>query len=199
VVCQAAGTCLKEKLLIALGALWACGPGILELGGAGSDAGPDAGPVPPSAEAQAWLDAQNLIRRNVSPQPATPLPPLSWSSAAAAVAQAWADGCNYQHNSGRGTRGENIAANAPPGTWSPATVVNAWASEASDYDYASNSCAAGKVCGHYTQLVWRDTLRVGCGHQICSINSPFGSQSPRWEFWVCDYEPPGNYVGQRPY
>jgi hypothetical protein len=154
---------------------------------------------PPPAEAQAWLDAHNSIRRNVSPQPTTPLSPLSWSAAAAAVAQAWADGCTYQHNAGRGTRGENIAANAPPGTWSPATVVNAWASEASDYDYASNTCAAGKVCGHYTQLVWRDTVRVGCGHRICSVNSPLGAQLPNWEFWVCDYEPPGNYVGQRPY
>jgi pathogenesis-related protein 1 len=195
VVCEAAGTCLKKKPLIILGALCSCAQGVFDPGGA---PGPDAGPPP--AEAQAWLDAHNAIRRNVSPQPATPLPPLTWSSSAAAVAQAWADGCTYQHNAGRGTRGENIAANTPPGTWSPATVVNLWASEASDYDYASNSCAAGKVCGHYTQLVWRDTLRVGCAHRICSVNSPFPqAQTSSWEFWVCDYEPPGNYVGQRPY
>ncbi|KAE8681937.1 hypothetical protein F3Y22_tig00111280pilonHSYRG00063 [Hibiscus syriacus] len=23
-------------------------------------------------------------------------------------------------------------------------------------------CASGKVCGHYTQVVWRDSVRLGC-------------------------------------
>ena len=152
---------------------------------------------PPTAEAQAWLDAHNAVRRNAQPAPSPALPALSWSADAASVAQAWAGGCTYQHNAGRGQRGENIAANAPPGSWTLQNVVDAWAGEASDYDYATNTCASGKECGHYTQIVWRDTLRVGCGHQVCASNSPFGSGS--WEFWVCDYEPPGNYVGQKPY
>ena len=106
--------------------------------------------------------------------------------------------CTYQHNAGRGTRGENIAANAPAGGWSLQGVVAAWAGEAKDYDYASNTCASGKVCGHYTQLVWRDTLRVGCAHSVCTTNSPFPGQT-NWDFWVCDYEPPGNFIGQKPY
>ncbi|MEM6522020.1 MAG: CAP domain-containing protein, partial [Cyanobacteria bacterium P01_C01_bin.70] len=42
-------------------------------------------------------------------------------------------------------------------------VVAAWVAEKADYDYASNSCASGKVCGHYTQIVWRETTAVGCG------------------------------------
>jgi hypothetical protein len=78
-------------------------------------------------------------------------------------------------------------------------MVGAWAAEASDYDYARNTCAAGKVCGHYTQLVWRATTRVGCATQVCDRNSPFGSRFPTWQLWVCNYAPPGNYVGQRPY
>ena len=153
----------------------------------------------PSADAQAWVDLQNAVRRNPQPPPSSPLPPLTWSSGAAAVAQAWADGCTYQHNSGRGDRGENIAASAPPGNWMIADVVSAWARETQDYDYASNTCASGKQCGHYTQIVWRDTLRAGCAHRVCNANSPFGAQLPSWDFWVCDYEPPGNWVGQRPY
>ena len=153
----------------------------------------------PSAEAQSWLDLQNAVRRNPQPPPASALPALTWSSTAATVAQGWADGCNYQHNAGRGDRGENIAASAPPGRWDIADVVGAWAGEAHDYDYGSNSCAAGKQCGHYTQIVWRDTLRAGCAHRVCNANSPFGAQLPAWDFWVCDYEPPGNFVGQRPY
>jgi hypothetical protein len=77
--------------------------------------------------------------------------------------------------------------------------VAAWGGEASFYDYATNSCSAGKDCGHYTQIVWRDSVRAGCAHHTCTTNSPFGAQNPSWDFWVCDYEPPGNVVGQRPY
>jgi pathogenesis-related protein 1 len=163
-----------------------------------ADAGAGSGAAP-AADAQAWLDLHNAVRRDAQPPPSPPLPALTWSAGAAAVAQAWADRCLYQHNQGRGDRGENIAASAPPGHWSIADVVRAWASEAQDYDYASNTCAAGKQCGHYTQIVWRTTLRVGCAHRVCDVNSPFGGQLPSWDFWVCDYEPPGNWVGQRPY
>lgn len=164
------------------------------------NAGPDAGaPPPPTAEAQAWLDAQNLVRKNAQPPPPAPLPELTWSDDAARVAQAWADGCVYQHNQNRGFRGENIAANAPPSSWKLQDVVGAWAGEAGFYDHAGNTCASGKECGHYTQLVWRDTARVGCAHRTCAANSPFGARFPSWELWVCDYEPPGNWVGQKPY
>src|SRR5919202_1513766 len=117
-----------------------------------------------------------------SDSPAAPETPPS------SEAQAWLDA----HNAGRGTRGENIAANAPPGSLDLAGVVNAWASEAQYYDYSRNTCASGQQCGHYTQIVWRDTLRVGCAHRTCQSNSPFGPGAPAWDFWVCDYEPPGN-------
>jgi pathogenesis-related protein 1 len=185
---------MRVPALLASVLLAACMPGL--------DAGPEAGPGDvgaPSADAQAWLDRHNEVRRGAQPPPSPPLPELTWSSGAAAVAQAWADGCSYQHNPGRGDRGENIAASAPPGRWGIADVVGAWAGEMQDYDYASNTCPAGKQCGHYTQIVWRNTLRVGCAHRICESNSPFGPQAPSWDFWVCDYEPPGNWVGQRPY
>ncbi len=153
----------------------------------------------PTQEAQAWLDAHNAVRRSPQPPPSSPLPALGWSDAAASVAAAWAANCVYLHNANRGQRGENIAANAPPGHWQLGDAVAAWASEAPDYDYASNTCVAGKECLHYTQLVWASTLRVGCARHTCTANSPFGSQAPNWDFWVCDYEPPGNIVGQKPY
>lgn len=139
------------------------------------------------------LDAHNRVRANATPAPTPPLPPLTWSSAAAAVATSWANNCQWMHNTGAGY-GENLAASSGSGD-SPARVVNDWASEAADYDYASNSCSG--VCGHYTQLVWRATTSVGCATVTCNTGSPFGSGS--WTFTVCDYAPPGNWVGQRPY
>jgi pathogenesis-related protein 1 len=185
------------RLLIACLLATACDMG-LDPSTSGS-AGPGADAGPPTASQQAWLDPQNAVRASPRPAPPSPLAPFTWSDSAAQVAQAWADNCVYQHNAGRGERGENIAANAPVGSWTPANVVAAWAGEVSDYDYANNTCAAGKECGHYTQIVWAGTTRVGCGKATCTTNSPFGSQAPQWDFWVCDYEPPGNFVGQKPY
>jgi hypothetical protein len=45
------------------------------------------------------------------------------------------------------------------------------------------------VCGHYTQIVWRNTKSVGCAV----------ARGKGVEVWVCNYDPPGNYAGQRPY
>ena len=166
------------------------------------------GPTPAQA---AWLDPHNAVRAGtfpgvtVSPAPVPALPALGWSASAAAVAQAWADGCAYGHNANRGSdgvaRGENIAASSP-GYWpTPAAVVGSWSSEWTGYVYTSNTCTlpADQSCGHYTQVVWRGTTRVGCAHAACHVNTPFGASFPDWDFYVCDYEPPGNWVGQRPY
>jgi len=178
----------------------------LALHGCG-DVGKTASPSPPAEPPPAGFaaeitSAQNAVRTDPStvrgsPAPSPALAPFGWSASAAATAQAWADGCTYQHNAGRGQLGENIAATSPAGAYTATLVAQLWASEAPFYDYATNACAAGQQCGHYTQIVWRSTTAVGCAMRSCTVNSPFGSGS--WDFWVCDYAPPGNWVGERPY
>jgi hypothetical protein len=144
------------------------------------------------------LTAHNEARATARPAPRPPLPALQWSAEAAKKAEAWASQCTFEHNPGRGPFGENLAA-ATPGAWKTADVVKDWASEAAHYDLGRNACASGKVCGHYTQLVWRQTTHVGCAKRTCTKNSPFGKDFPTWEFWVCNYAPPGNVIGQKPY
>lgn len=175
----------------------------------GADAGPsqDAGQAPgvdagtgPSQDAgvdpstSAWLQEHNAVRAAAQPPPSPALSDLTWSSSAASVAAAWAQNCTWAHNANRGPYGENIAASTAPLT--PASVVDMWAAEAADYKYATNQCS--DVCGHYTQLVWRSTTAVGCAIQRCDSGSPFPGGGP-WYFAVCDYSPPGNYIGQKPY
>lgn len=135
--------------------------------------------------------AHNAVRASVNPAPTTPIPPLTWAGDVAAVAQAHAEKCVFEHSSS--PFGENIYATSGGAT--PQGVVGSWSSEAKDYDYANNSCS--DVCGHYTQVVWAKSLRLGCGMAQCTKNSPFGGGS--WELWVCNYDPPGNYSGERPY
>ncbi|MCB1190121.1 MAG: hypothetical protein H7A23_11055 [Leptospiraceae bacterium] len=120
----------------------------------------------------------------------TGVPSLTWDNDLASFAQEWADtlanrGCDMQHRSNN-KYGENLAW-ASGQHLSPQDVVDDWYNEIKDYDYASNSCSG--VCGHYTQVVWRDSQRLGCGYASCG-NS---------EIWVCNYDPPGNYSGQKPY
>lgn len=123
------------------------------------------------------------------------LPPLTWSDELARFAQKWADklqrqGCDLRHRPRSGPDaqryGENIfsmTGHAP----TAAEVVDTWAAEVKDYDAKKNTCKG--VCGHYTQIVWRKSQRLGCAMAACGDT----------EVWVCNYDPPGNYLGQRPY
>lgn len=168
--------------------LCACG-GLPPGGGGGADAGPQL-----SALATEALAAHNAVRDAATPTPEPALPALTWNNDAALLALDWALRCQWQHRDPN-SLGENIFASTNAVTITQA--VNTWASEAVGYDYATNSCATGDVCGHYTQLVWRSTTSVGCAVQQCTTGSPFGSGD--WWFVVCDYAPPGNFVGTKPY
>jgi hypothetical protein len=180
----------RVAVLAALSAAIACG-------GSGDGDTPRGTSPLTAAERDALVVEHDSVRAAAQPAPDPPLSALAWSDAAAGVAQGWADGCAYGHNPGRGALGENIAASTPPGSLSAPEVVALWADEAASYDYASNACS--DVCGHYTQIVWRTTLRIGCGKATCPAGtSPFGN-GQAWDLWVCDYDPPGNVAGQRPY
>lgn len=154
--------------------------------------GPDPG-EPPGLEG--ILAAHNDARA------AKGLNPLVWDEDLEAIAQAWGATCTdneapaglIDHNAGRSDTypeyvGENIYASS--GQSSGPAAVAAWMSEEADYDYDTNSCSA--VCGHYTQIVWADTTKVGCAIANCpSLQFSWGV--------VCNYAPGGNVSGQRPY
>lgn len=72
-------------------------------------------------------------------------------------------------------------------------AVIAWAREKRDYSYEENTCLSNRMCGHYTQMIWRDTKRIGCSVARCELAS--GTS----EVLVCHYDPAGNYIGERPY
>lgn len=137
-----------------------------------------------------FLNAHNAVRAAPEPAADPPLPALDHQGGLAGVAQAWAERCVFEH-SGNGY-GENLAFFSGEDS-RPQDVVDGWAAEIADYDYSANSCAEGKQCGHYTQIVWRTTTHVGCGVARCNIDG--------WDgyFWVCNYNPAGNYVGVQPY
>ncbi|MGN6106998.1 MAG: CAP domain-containing protein [Kofleriaceae bacterium] len=181
-------------------------PGDAELPGDGARTdgpAPDApGGVGEPAELAGITRLHNEVRAAVDTQ--TPLPALTWSPALAATAMAWAMQCRdveaptglIDHNAGRSQGhpyyvGENIY--GASGNATAQGAVSSWAAEKANYDYASNTCPGGnRVCGHYTQVVWRDTREVGCALYRCP-GLQYGSSI------VCDYGPGGNVNGARPY
>ncbi|KAK2987451.1 hypothetical protein RJ640_018588 [Escallonia rubra] len=134
---------------------------------------------------QDYLDAHNAARAAVG------VGPLTWDNAVVGYAQNYANqrigDCALMHSQG-GPYGENLAIGS--GDFTGKAAVDLWVAEKQYYDYNSNSCASGQVCGHYTQVVWRNSARVGCARVQCNNGS--------W-FITCNYDPPGNYDGERPY
>jgi hypothetical protein len=150
------------------------------------------------------LGAHNRARAKVGAKA------LTWSKDLARHAQKWADrmarDCTLRHRSD-GRYGENLgaaASNMGAPRSSPDQVVGHWLAEKQCWKYGafrktdrcSSSCAArlqSTGCGHYTQVVWSGTSKVGCGRATCSKGGM------DWEFWVCNYDPRGNVVGGKPY
>lgn len=165
-----------------------------------------------AAEIAGVLADHNQVRSNVTPTAAN-MTRLEWDPALAAVAQNWANRCSWAHNPGATTAyaalssntggvGENIfvttvtRASALTGANSALTD---WAAERTSYNFAANTCAPGQQCGHYTQIVWARTLRVGCAITQCATMTGLPPQFNNAQFFVCNYNPAGNFVGQRPY
>lgn len=137
--------------------------------------------------------AHNAVRHDAQPKPSPALPDLTWSNTLAAAAQTWASTCTWGHTPNN-PYGQNMYASGGS-TPSAAAVMNSWASEADDYNYANGSCS--DVCGHYTQVVWRNTTQVGCAINHCTSGAPWGSGA--WDVVVCNYDPPGNFGNAKPY
>lgn len=130
-----------------------------------------------------YLDAHNTARAHVGVRP------LTWNRTLAAYARKYANTriryCELEHSNG--PYGENIAEGYD--NFSGKDAVNLWISENANYDHHSNSCVGGE-CLHYTQVVWRNTVHLGCARAHCKSG---------WWFITCNYDPPGNYEGERPY
>ena len=128
-----------------------------------------------------------------------PLTSLAWNDRVAQTAREWAAGCNFSHNAHRGALGENLFATSVADPREAAEqAVASWVAERKNYDYAKNRCAEGKACGHYTQVVWHATRQLGCAVAACTSGSPFKADGA-WTLVVCNYDPPGNVVGEKPY
>ncbi|KAK4047935.1 hypothetical protein OIV83_005119 [Microbotryomycetes sp. JL201] len=136
-------------------------------------------------QAQQALDAHNKFRAMHG------VPPLEWDVKAADAAKKWFDNCVFEHSKGKvGSYGENLFAVSASGIQNPTDGINSWYSEIKDYDFGKGDFSMGT--GHFTQLVWRGTRKIGCYIGTCDLSIWDGLNS----FLVCEYEPAGNFLGK---
>lgn len=124
--------------------------------------------------------------------------PLAWDEglarAAAAYAAVLARRGRLEHSPGasRPGEGENLAMGTL-GYYSAAGLAALWAAEKRDFVngiFPQVSRTGNWVqVGHYSQMIWRASLRVGCG-----VASGGGDL-----YLVCRYAPFGNVYGERAY
>jgi pathogenesis-related protein 1 len=118
--------------------------------------------------------------------------PLKWSPTLATYSQKWADQlagstCKMEHRSDS-QYGENIYTGTA-GHFTAVDAAKAWESEKKLYAGGVLKQSNWKPAGHYTQMVWRETRMLGCGEATCN----------KMLIVVCNYDPPGNYIGRKPY
>ncbi|XP_006524099.1 cysteine-rich secretory protein 2 isoform X1 [Mus musculus] len=115
---------------------------------------------------------------------------MEWSIQATTNAQKWANKCILEHSSKDDRKinircGENLYMSTDPTLWS--TVIQSWYNENEDFVYGVGAKPNSAV-GHYTQLVWYSSFKIGCGIAYCP------NQDNLKYFYVCHYCPMGNNV-----
>ena len=141
-----------------------------------------------------WLDddtVREMLSAHNQVRAVRQLPPLRWSRRLEEFAQEWAEHLAklgaLEHDYTRRV-GQNLFA-----SWGtarrPSFVVKKWEDESKDYDERRFRCSRTAECGHFTQLIWRETKQVGCGV----------ATRGNGQYWVCYYSPPGNVIGDNPY
>ncbi|XP_065657273.1 uncharacterized protein LOC105846266 isoform X2 [Hydra vulgaris] len=122
-------------------------------------------------------------------------PDLVWDSKLAVEAKDWATQIakagGLKHSSSS-NYGENLYYQ-----WSSAKIdeknalekaVESWYSEIKDYNLRTHKSSG--TTGHFTQVVWKSSIKLGVGATSVSQNGGYAV------YVVGRYFPPGNYVGE---
>ena len=155
------------------------------------------------------LDNKNILNAHNKARKQEGVANLIWSDTLEKYAAEWAEylklnnKCDLLHRPHTGPNkqkyGENLFYSGsekwPSGKktqqkLSEQLVVDKWVSEKNNYDITSNTCKAGSVCGHYKQVVWKKSTQLGCAAAACTNQA---------QIIVCNYDPVGKFIGQRPF
>ncbi|HAC63339.1 MAG TPA: serine protease [Cyanothece sp. UBA12306] len=143
---------------------------------------------------QEVLSAHNKYRQEVD------VPSLKWSDRLANQAQQWADylaslgGNQLQHDPNLSGQGENLWL-GPSNRLSYTQMVDRWGREKQYFipglfnPNKISSTGNWSDVGHYTQIIWKNTTKLGCAI----------SKTEKNDILICRYSPQGNIIGQPVY
>ncbi|XP_072052006.1 uncharacterized protein [Amphiura filiformis] len=149
--------------------------------------------------------AKHIEYRSTTTPEASNMEYMTWNDELERTAGLWASVCFWGHGRTNVTTSfDTIGQNLWLGGYKPGGVnaITAWYNEDIFYDYEDASCEAGRLCGHYTQVVWAKSMEVGCSRAFCAeLIDNLGNLEGSQNKWIenCHYAPAGNYVGQRPF
>jgi pathogenesis-related protein 1 len=153
--------------------------------------------ISPTGSALTIQEAQQLLQKHNKARADVGVQPLFWSKKLAAFAQEWANhlaatSCRIEHRpqEGKWTQiyGENLFIGTS-GYYNVTDAVTAWEDEKRQFRKGPLNPSGWYAAAHYTQIVWSNTRNVGCSKADCT-----GSI-----IVVCNYDPPGNILGQPPF
>ncbi len=156
----------------------------------------------PSYAAPSGFQKEQILIAHNNIRVALWLPILSWDSNLAEDARLWAEELakngKLEHSSPAArkymweslyytkTTAKSVASHG-------GDAVSVWAGEEKYYNYKTNTCLSGYECGHYTQIIWKDTTHIWCGR------AKRRDENGTTIYWVCRYNPAGNYRWVKPY
>jgi len=143
---------------------------------------------------------ERLLASHNAERFAAGIPSLQWDDQLAASAAQWGTHLaalnDLEHSpsdpNDPDPEGENLFLGTR-GYYAPEQMVGMWIDEKKDFKpgvFPANSRTGRfKDIGHYTQLMWRSTDRVGCAI----------TRNQDYDFLVCRYLEGGNVIGERPF
>ncbi|NXS45375.1 GLIP1 protein, partial [Balaeniceps rex] len=117
---------------------------------------------------------------------------MTWDAALARTARAWAHKCIFEHNVYLNKKhqchpnftsiGENIWVGSYQAFYI-ADAIRSWYDEVRFYTFAVQKCT--RVCGHYIQVVWDYSYKIGCAVTLCKEVAGIRNAAN----FVCNYSP----------
>merc|ERR1711963_18681 len=159
------------------------------------------------SEKREILDYHNRLRSRVasgqiSQPPASDMMELSWDQELAAVAQAHADQCKFRHDCADCRRvdrfkvGQNLYQSYNTRQVGPNWIkaIDSWFNEINQFPSSSvKSFQFNHKTGHYSQMVWGSTTRIGCGSIL------YRSKKFNVRLYTCNYGEAGNILRRKMY